>query len=850
MLRLALRSLGSRKLRTFTTTLAVFLGVAFVAGTYVLTDTINKSFDDIFSEAVKGTDVAVTPREPVAQDDRDPPAFPASTLDRVRRVEGVEKAAGGIFSMVKLVDDKGDPLVAGFAPNFVSSALPQPFETFSYTQGRPPRNPNEAAVDAASAKRAGLRIGGRVGVAGDREIKRYRVTGLVRLGETASGGASTAVLVGPEAQRAAGKEGKYDQISVAAAEGVDPGQLKRRIARVVPRQVRVETGDENADRESRDIADDLKFLKIALLVFAFVSIFVGAFLIFNTFSITVAQRIREFGMLRTLGASRGQILASVGIEAALIGVVGSVLGLLGGIGFAPLINSLFKSVGIDLPNTGTVLQARTIIVALLIGVGVTLVSALSPALRATRVSPMAALREAALPESRRRGRVALAAALTLGLAGVGLVLVGLFGGIESSGSAAALMGAGTVLVLLAVSLFSPRLVRPLASLSGKPLEALRGITGRLARENAMRKPGRTAVTAAALMIGLAVVVFVTVFAAGFSKSISDSIDKNFQGDLTVQSTDGFSPIPERVGQRVGQVRGVDTVSSLAYSAARVRGIRGEQRMSAVSPATVSKVLKLDFDEGDQSTLTGLRDRDAIIDKSWGESHGVGVGDGIAVETPTGRRVLYRVKGSVEDSSDDLLGSFVITERALARDFGEGRPSKTFVKLQPGATGSAKTVEELVKREFPAAESLNQKQLKDSQSEQINQLLGLIYALLSLAVIVSLFGIVNTLALSIHERTRELGMMRAIGMSRRQVRQVIRYEAAITALIGAILGSVLGLVFAALVSRPLADEGFVLSFPVVTLIALLVLAALAGVVAAIGPARRAARIDVLEALAYE
>jgi putative ABC transport system permease protein len=260
------------------------------------------------------------------------------------------------------------------------------------------------------------------------------------------------------------------------------------------------------------------------------------------------------------------------------------------------------------------------------------------------------------------------------------------------------------------------------------------------------------------------------------------------------------------------------------------------------------VLKLDFEKGDEATLAGLGDRDAIIDKSWGQSRGIGVGDAIVVETPTGKRASYRVKGSVEDSSDDLLGGFVITQRALARDFGESRPGKTFVKLEPGASG--KPVEQLVQREFPAAESLNQQQLKDSQSEQINQLLNLIYALLSLAVIVSLFGIVNTLALSIHERTRELGMMRAIGMSQRQVRQLIRYEAAITALIGAILGSVLGLVFAALVSRPLADEGFVLSFPVVTLIVLLVLAALAGVVAAIGPARRAAKIDVLDALAYE
>jgi putative ABC transport system permease protein len=524
----------------------------------------------------------------------------------------------------------------------------------------------------------------------------------------------------------------------------------------------------------------------------------------------------------------------VGIEAALIGVVGSVLGVLGGVAFAPAINSLFKSTGIDLPNTGTVLAPRTIVVALLIGLGVTLVSALAPALRATRVSPMAALREAALPESSRRGRAWLTAALTLAVVGVALVLVGLFGGIESSGSAAGLMGAGTVLVLLAVSIFSPRLVRPLASLSGRPLEAVRGITGRLARENAMRKPGRTAVTAAALMIGLAVVVFVTVFAAGFSKSIGDSIDRNFQGDLTVQSTDGFSPIPERLEQRVKAAKGVETVSSIA------NGATSKDRLSAVDPATVGKVLNFD--------LGGLKPGTAILDQGYAESKDLAPGDRFTVRTPTDKRVSYRVAGTVEDSSDDLLGSFVITRSDLARDFGDNRPSKTFVALAPGA--SAKPVEQLVKREFPAAEALNQDQLKESQEEQITQLLGLIYALLALAVVISLFGIVNTLALSIHERTRELGMMRAIGMSRRQVRQVIRYEAAITALIGAILGSVLGLVFAALVSRPLADEGFVLSFPVITLIVLLVLAALAGVVAAIGPARRAAKIDVLEALAYE
>jgi putative ABC transport system permease protein len=849
VLALALRGLGSRKLRTFTTGLAVFLGVAFMAGTYVLTDTINRSFDDIFEEAVQGTDVAVTPREVVEQDDREPPAFPAEVLDRVRGVDGVAEAAGGIFSLVRIVDARGDPVGSEFAPNFAASALPKRFETFTYTRGRPPSNDRELALDAATARRAKLDLGDRVAVAGERRARQYRITGLTRLGETSSGGASSAVLTLPEAQRVTGKRGKFDQVSVAGAEGVEAAELKRRVAEVVPRSVRVETGEENAARQSSDIAEDLGFLKVALLVFAFVSLFVGAFLIFNTFSITVAQRIREFGMLRTLGASRRQILGSVAAEAALIGVAGSVLGLLGGIGFAPLINSLFESAGIDLPNTGSVLALRTVLVSLGIGIGVTLISALSPALRATRVSPMAALRDAALPESPRRGRLALAFAGLLGTAGLAMVLVGLFGGLEDADAAASLMGAGAVAVLLAVSLFSPRLVRPLASLSGRPLEAMRGITGRLARENAMRKPGRTAVTAAALMIGLAVVTFVTVFASGLSKSVDNTIDSNLQGDLTVQNADGFSPISADVARRVAQVPEVDTVSSLAYSDALVRGVADEQRVSAVDPASAARVLRLDFEEGDQRTLTGLGRRETVIDQAWGEKEGVEVGDTIALSTPSGRQASYRVVGSVKDSTD-LLGSFVITQTALAQDFGERRPSTTFVNFAPGADEATRQVERLVAAEFPSAEALNQQELKDRQSEQLGVLLNLIYALLSLAVIVSLFGIVNTLALSIHERTRELGMMRAIGMSRRQVRQLVRYEAAITALIGAILGSLLGVLFAALISRPLADEGFVLSFPVLTLLALLVLAALAGVVAAIGPARRAAKLDVLEALSYE
>ena len=851
MIAVALRGIAARKLRAISTILAVVLGVALVAGTYILTDTINRSFDDIFETALEGTDVVVSPKEIVASDTDEPPAFSASVLDRVENVDGVEKAAGGIFSLVRITDGKGDPIGQGFAPQFAISSIGEPFDPLTYVEGRAPRSASEAAVDESNAKREGFEIGDRIGVVGEGPLKRFEIVGINKLGDTSGGGSSSVVLTLPEAQRITGKTGKFDSISIAAEDGIEPTELQRRIAAVVPSSVRVETGSENAQRETDEIQSDLGFLKVALLVFAGVSLVVGGFLIFNTFSITVAQRIREFGLMRTLGASRGQILRSVLVEALIIGLIGSVLGLLAGIGCASGINALFKSFGIDLPNTGLVFETRTIAVALVLGLGITLLSALVPALRATRVSPMAALLEAALPESRRRGRIAAAVAALLGVGGLAMLLIGLFGDLESSGSAAGLMGAGMAAILFSASLYSPRLVRPLAAVAGWPMERVRGLTGRLARENTMRKPGRTAVTSAALMIGLTLVVFVTVFAAGLNRSIASAIDTSFRNDITIQSSDGFSPIPASIAREAEQIEGVGDVGSLRFSFAKVQGHGGRQRMSAVDPARIGKVFEFDFTEGSPRAIDRLTDRQTVVDEAYASGNDVEVGDTLRMLTPTGKRAVFEVVGEVKDRTD-FLGAFVITQAALERDFGERRDTYVLVGTAAGANAAAveQRVKQLVKRRYPSAEALDQQELKDFQEEQIGALVGLVYALLSLAVIVSIFGIVNTLALSIHERTRELGMLRAVGMTRAQVRRMIRYESVITALIGALLGTALGIVFAALMSRPLADEGFELAYPVGQLIFILILAALAGVLAAIGPARRASKLDVLDALAYE
>ena len=849
MTKVALRGLRQRKLRAFVTMLAVLLGVAFIAGSYVLTDTINRSFDDIFDVAYEGTDVAVSSSTTGQSDNGEVPAFSDRYLDEVREVDGVQKAAGGIFSLVRFVDEKGEPLSTAFAPEFVSSVAPKPFETLTYTDGRPPATASEASIDESTAEREGLEPGDTLRIAGPAGVKGYELTGIQRLGNTASGGSGTAQLTLAEAQRLTEKRGEFDGLSIQAADGVRPEDLSSRVDEVLPARLTVETGTEAAARQAQDIKDDLSFFRVILLVFGGIALLVGSFLIFNIFSITVAQRIRELGLLRTLGGTRGQVLRSMILEATITGLVGSVLGVLAGIGVAAGLNAIFKVFGIDLPNTGTVIATRTVLLAFAVGMLVTLLSAVIPAVRATRVSPMAALLEAELPESRTRGRLFTAFALLLTLAGIALAAAGVFGVADDPNAGAGLAGGGAVATLMGVSMLSPRLVRPLASVAGWPLERLRGITGRLARENSVRKPGRTAVTAGALMIGLAVVVFVTVFAAGISASVNNAIDRNFQGDLVLQNSDGFSPISAGAGREAERVEGVRTVSSLSFAGSEREG--KDVPLSGVDPATVSDVLSLDWEQGSPETLSGLSAQGAVADDAWAKSNDLDVGDTITVRTPLERRTTFTIEGTVKDNAD-LLRNLVVPEQTLRREFGVTQPSITFVRLEQGTNAAAvqREIERSVDRRFPTVDTLNQQELKDAQEEQINVLVSFFYVLLALAIVISLLGIVTTLALSIHERTRELGMLRAVGMSRRQVRRLVRYESVITALIGAILGTILGVIFAALVSRPLADEGFELAYPIGTLVVLLVLAALAGVLAAIWPARRAAKLDVLRALAYE
>ena len=848
MTRLALRGLAARKLRTSLTVIAVLLGVTMIAGTFVLTDTIQKAFDEIFASGTKGADVVVSGKEQVETDFTMPRPLDAQLLDKIRQLPEVSQVAGQINDVAAIVGKDGKVVSTGGAPTIAATWMPKPFAPLGIREGHEPRGPDEVAMDVSTADKEGFDVGDTVTVAAGGPKKPYTLVGTVTLGSSAGlGGATVVVFDLATAQALFDKRNEVDFAFVAAKSGTSDSELQRSVASILPPTAQVRTAAQEADAAGDDIREGLSFLTTGLLAFAFIAVLVGAFLIFNTFSITVAQRARELALLRTLGATRRQVLNSVLLEALTIGLIGSIVGIVAGLGFAKAINELFKALGIDLPTTALVLESRTIIVCLLVGTIVTLVGALAPAVRATRVAPVEALREASAPS---RGRLARLTPILAGLfilGGAGLVIAGLLA--EGGDTSTKLLGAagGAVVLILGIALISPRFVSPAARVVAWPAERYTKLVGRLARENSTRHPGRTAVTSAALMIGLALVVFVTIFANGLRASVSDLIDRTLAGDIAVLHDDGFTPIPAAVVPAVANVDGVAAASPIRDTQSKV-GSLGTKYTHAIDPATIGQVYNFDWQDGSQKSLDELGSSGVLLEENVATEGDFKVGDKVSIKGPSGD-VELTVRGIYKD--DALLGGITMGAVPFDQLADQKRVSSVLIKTDQGASVPAvqKNVTKALAA-FPEARARSQQELKDENADQINQLLGLFYALLAMSVIISAFGIVNTLTLSIFERTRELGLLRAVGMTRRDVRRMIRYESVITAVFGALLGLVLGIFFGFVVIQALESEGITFSLPIGQIVSLLIFAMVVGVVAAIFPARRASRLDVLRAIAYE
>jgi putative ABC transport system permease protein len=850
MRRVALKGLWWRRGRAVLTACAVVLGVAMVSGTFILTDTINKAFDTIFQDSYSKTSAVISGREVVKDAASGNATVPASLLNRVRADGKVAEATGAIFNLsgvsdsTKLIGKDGKRLGSSQNGQFGFGFDPKAerFNPLSLAEGRWASGPGQVVIDKGTATGNGYGLGDRIGAAARGPVRQYTITGIARYGTVNSiGGATIAVFDVRTAQALLGKRGQYDTIFVAARKGVSSEQVVRDLRPLVPPAAQVRTGQQQADADSQATKDDSKFVQMFLLGFGFIAVGVGAFVIFNTLSITLAQRIRELATLRTLGASRRQLKRSVLTEGLAMGVFASVVGLALGFVLAKGLNGLFELFGIDLPQASTVVQSRTVIVALALGILVTLIASLSPARRATRIAPVAAMREGAtLPPRLSARRPAVPIAILVIAAA--LCLAGAIG-VGTLGQSMILVGLGSLALFLGVIMIAGRLVRPLATIVGGPARRFGGPAGRLASRNSTRNTTRTATTAAALMIGLALVTLVATLANGFGASNRSADEKTVKADYVVTSKSGFDTIPAKVGAAVAHAPGVTEVSAVRHDEAKAFG-QGIS-VDGIAPQFADTV-KLRYNQGSDAVIPRLGSSGAIVTQEFADDHRLRVGSRLTVTTSAGRPLAVRV-AAISNPRGDLTGDVLISQAAFDASFPRPSDLYVFVRTADGTSAATTAGIDRAVAQFTEVDAHTRAGWIDFRGKDMRQFLMLLYVLLALSVIVSLFGMVNALVLTVFERTREIGMMRAVGMTRRQVRRMVRHESVITALIGAGLGLPVGLLVAAAMAGALHSP-FVP--PVQSLVIFTIVAILAGVLAAIAPARRAAKLNVLQALHYE
>jgi putative ABC transport system permease protein len=977
--RFALKGLLSRKLRTALTAIAIVLGVAMISGTYVLTDSIDQAFDRIFTDIREGSTAVITGQSAFDLSEGSgvtEPTFDEDVLEEVRVLPAVAEAEGSVDGEATLIDDEGDAIVSGGAPNigFSIAAGESQFNPLTLLEGDWPGS-DEIAIDKEAAANNDFEVGEVIGVQAEGPVERMRLSGIFQFSSGLTiGGATLAGFDLPTAQRVFGKVGKLDEIAIAAKPDVTPDELVAQVQPILPPGTQVKTGEEQAQADAAETSEFISFLQTFLLAFGGIALFVGSFVIANSLSITIAQRTREFATLRTIGATNRQILGSVLVEALVVGVVASVIGLFLGLLLAKGLFELFDAVGFTLPNTGLVFEPRTIVVALAAGIVVTVLASVYPGFRATTVPPIAAVREGAtLPgEPLDAVRSSLLGALltalgvvvgalaitttpgntlvsilvsvlgllmvlfgcalfpsrTLGAVvscglGFAALLYGLF--VPGLGTTSVLlwMGVGVLLVFFGVARVTTRLIPGLASAMspiarwsvfvlsvlvwpfftlpywllrrgawgpGRALERIGAFlvgalnplvlvvvlimvvrkalsrwqpewpaefpgvvpdasTARVGRENSRRNAQRTASTASALMIGLALVTLVATLAAGIVQTFRGAVDdlwKTSDSDYGITAQNNFSPIPVDPANAAAKAPGVVAVMNVRTG--EIRTFDETIFATAVDP-TARELINLKWKEGSQDVLANLGEDGAFVDDGYADDNKLEVGSTIDVTFPDGTTESFTVDGIFDPpTGGSPFGNVTISTSAWDAKVENPRNLYSFIAMEGDVTDENTAVLEQALADFPNAKVQTREEFIDNQISGLNAVLNVLYVLLALSVLVSLFGIVNTLVLTVFERTREIGMLRAIGMTRRQVRRMIRHESVITALIGATIGIALGVVLAVLL---IARVDFIdFAFPTTQIVVFVIAAVLVGIVAAIFPARRAAKLDPLRAIAYE
>jgi putative ABC transport system permease protein len=851
MWKATIRGLLARRLRLALTALAVLLGVSFVSATYVLTDTVRQSFDDVFAQTVSGVDLQVQAANTVGGSS-DPGRIPETTVDRVAAVPGVDRAIPFVRGYAQFVGKDGRPIGGGGPPTLGFSWVKGGPLRLVGVDSRAPRGAGEVLMDAGTARKEGFHVGDEVRVLLQGPAEELRIVGLFEVGGRSDLGPVTGAAFDlATAQEAFDARGALNAVYVQATPGTSLAELRRAIEADLGPGYEVLTAEEAAIQTGRTVRQFLGFFTYALLGFAAIGVVVGAFIIFNTFTILVTQRTRELGLLRAMGATGGQVIRSVVLEAFVVGLVASAIGLVAGVALGVGLLELLRQLGLGLPDTTTVLLPRTIVVSVAVGVVVTVLASVLPAVRAARVPPVAAINDVPQgPVARGFGRRVAFGVVVLVLGVVALVW-GLQRADEVNGIAnqVQVVALAAFTVLVGVVLLLPAIARPVVGVLGAPLRRF-GPPGVLARANAMRNPRRTAVTASALVIGLALVGLTATFGASARASVAHDTASGLRADYVVKA-DGFAGFANEAAKRVAAIDGVEAAVPMRFADVLVNG--DIQTVGNADPATFDKVVDLGLVQGN---VRALDDAGVLVGQDTARRLGLQVGSPVTLSfthsyAPLTVRGIYENKNFI-----GLFGQsvpFLVTPTTMG--VGAGGDQQDSLVLVKAADGRAAEVGAALRHElqtdFPNLSVLTLDEFRSQQQEQVNQFLTVLVAILALSEIIAILGIINTLALSVFERTRELGLLRVVGMSRRQMRRMVRWESVVIAVLGGVIGLALGVLWGWAFSRSLRGQGIsVFSLPVVELVVFVAGSMLAGVLAAVGPAWRASRLDVLEAIATE